>query len=81
MDGIDGIVSSCMIISITTSCIILKTNQNYLFLIGSLGAFIVWNWYPAKLFMGDIGSTFLATINIGLITCKQIPLLKLLDFY
>ena len=30
MDGIDGIVSSCMIISITTSCIILKTNQNYL---------------------------------------------------
>ena len=68
MDGIDGIVGSCMIISITTSCIILNIDQNYLFLIGSLASFILWNWYPAKLFMGDIGSTFLAAINIGIIS-------------
>ena len=68
MDGIDGIVGSCMIIAITTSCIVLQIDQNYLFLIGSLASFIVWNWYPAKLFMGDIGSTFLAAINIGIIT-------------
>ncbi len=68
MDGIDGIVGSCMIIALITSCLILKIDQNYLFLIGSLAAFIVWNWYPAKLFMGDIGSTFLAAINIGIIT-------------
>ena len=68
MDGIDGIVGSCMLIAITTSCIILQIDQNYLFLIGSLASFIVWNWYPAKLFMGDIGSTFLAAINIGIIS-------------
>ena len=67
MDGIDGIVGSCLMISIITSCIVLKIDQNYLFLIGSLASFIIWNWYPAKLFMGDIGSTFLAAINIGLI--------------
>ncbi len=67
MDGIDGIVAGCLIISIITSCIVLNINQNYLFLIGSLGSFIIWNWHPAKLFMGDIGSTFLAAINIGLI--------------
>ena len=35
--------------------------------LGSLLAFIAWNWYPAKIFMGDVGSTFLASINIGLI--------------
>ncbi len=67
MDGIDGIVGGCMIISITTSCIVLKMDQNYLFLIGSLASFIVWNWYPAKLFMGDIGSTFLAAVNLGIV--------------
>ena len=67
MDGIDGIVGSCMLISLITSCIVLEIDQNFLFLIGSLAAFIVWNWHPAKLFMGDIGSTFLAAINIGLI--------------
>ena len=67
MDGIDGIVGSCMLISLITSCIVLEIDQNFLFLIGSLAAFIVWNWHPAKLFMGDIGSTFLAAINIGII--------------
>ena len=67
MDGMDGIVASCLMISIITSCIVLNINQNYLFLLGSLGSFIIWNWHPAKLFMGDIGSTFLAAINIGLI--------------
>jgi len=67
MDGVDGIVAGCLIISIITSCIVLNINQNYLFLLGSLGSFIIWNWHPAKLFMGDIGSTFLAAINIGLI--------------
>ena len=67
MDGLDGLVSSCMLISISTTCFVLGIDQNFLFLIGSLIAFIFWNWFPAKIFMGDIGSTFLAAINIGLI--------------
>ena len=68
MDGIDGIVGSCMLIALITSCIILHIDQNYLFLIGSLASFIVWNWHPAKIFMGDIGSTYIAAINIGIIS-------------
>ncbi len=68
MDGIDGLVASCMLVSISTSCIILGINNNILFLLGSLLSFTIFNWQPAKLFMGDIGSTFLAAINIGLIT-------------
>jgi len=67
MDGLDGLVSSCMLISISTSCIVLGINNNILFLLGSLLSFTIYNWHPAKLFMGDIGSTFLAAINIGLI--------------
>ena len=67
MDGIDGLVSSCMLVSISTSCIILGIDNNILFLLGSLLSFTIFNWQPAKLFMGDIGSTFLAAMNIGLI--------------
>ena len=37
----------------------------FLPLIGSLIAFIPWNWSPAKLFMGDSGSTFLGAIYIS----------------
>ncbi len=67
MDGIDGLVCSCMLISISTSCIILGIDKNILFLLGSLLSFTIFNWQPAKLFMGDIGSTFLAAINIAII--------------
>ena len=68
MDGIDGLVSSCMLVSIATACFILGINNYVLILLGSLLSFIMLNWHPAKLFMGDTGSTFLAGINIGLIT-------------
>ena len=67
MDGIDGLISSCMLISILTCCTFLGIYQSYIILLGSLFAFIIWNWNPAKIFMGDIGSTFLAALNIGLI--------------
>ena len=68
MDGIDGLVGGTLFVSILTCCIFLKIGQPYLFLISSLAAFIIWNWRPAKIFMGDTGSTFLAAINIGLIS-------------
>ena len=68
MDGLDGLVSGCMFISIGASCIILEIGEPYILLLGSISAFIIWNWHPAKVFMGDVGSTFLAAINIGLIT-------------
>ncbi len=71
MDGIDGLVGGSLFISILASCIFLKIGQPYLFLIGSLAAFITWNWHPAKIFMGDTGSTFLAAVNIGLISLSN----------
>jgi len=30
--------------------------------VGSLLGFLFWNWSPAKVFMGDVGSTFLGAI-------------------
>lgn len=31
-------------------------------LLGAVGGFLYWNWYPAKIFMGDSGSNFLGFI-------------------
>jgi UDP-N-acetylmuramyl pentapeptide phosphotransferase/UDP-N-acetylglucosamine-1-phosphate transferase len=31
-------------------------------LVGALLGFLVWNWSPAKVFMGDVGSTFLGAV-------------------
>tara|TARA_Y100000589_G_scaffold331709_1_gene386491 strand:- start:1890 stop:2813 length:924 start_codon:yes stop_codon:yes gene_type:complete len=65
MDGIDGLVSGCMIIWFTT--ISLSGNQVYFVLVASLLGFITWNWCPAKIFMGDAGSTFLGLIVVAVI--------------
>ena len=51
--------------------ICLKIGQPYLLLLASLGSFLTWNWPPAKIFMGDTGSTFLAAINLGLISLSN----------
>ena len=36
-------------------------------LVGSLHGFLFWNWSPAKVFMGDVGSTFLGAVFAGLV--------------
>ena len=49
-------------------------------LIGSLSAFLIFNWNPAKIFMGDVGSTFLGALFAGLLlqTSDWIQSLQLL---
>jgi len=64
MDGIDGLVAGSMIFVILTSTMVL--NQNFYGLISALLAFLFWNWSPSKIFMGDVGSTFLG----GFIVCS-----------
>ena len=44
---------------------------------GCLG-FLVWNFYPAKVFMGDTGSLFLSGLVIALAFGTGIPLLVVL---
>ena len=63
MDGIDGLVAGGMLV---TFSFILNINFEYhlIFIIGSLIPFIYFNWCPSKVFMGDIGSTFLASLYL-----------------
>ena len=65
MDGIDGLVASCMSIIFLTFC--LKGDLNYLPILGALIGFLVLNWKPAKVFMGDSGSTFLGALYLSII--------------
>ena len=62
IDGLDGLLASCMIISIST----LSFEQPSLWpFVACLLGFIVFNWSPAKIFMGDAGSTFLGAVFVG----------------
>lgn len=66
MDGIDGLLISSFSVLLILSIFINK-NYAYLPLLGSTLVFSFWNWNPAKIFMGDCGSTFLGAILIGII--------------
>ena len=65
MDGSDGLVSGCMFILFIIINIKLDLNASIIILLGSLATFLYWNWSPAKIFMGDTGSTFLGIYFIG----------------
>ncbi len=60
MDGIDGIVAGSMIIILGSAAYL--SNGLLWPLIGGVIGFLFWNWSPSKVFMGDIGSTFLGAI-------------------
>lgn len=65
MDGIDGIAGLQGIISSLSYLILLYfwgVSEQFIFLYGILGSisgFLILNWPPAKIFMGDTGSSFL----------------------
>tara|TARA_B100000401_G_C52506378_1_gene577489 strand:- start:52 stop:567 length:516 start_codon:yes stop_codon:yes gene_type:complete len=64
MDGIDGIVCGCIIIIFIS----INGTFHYLFpAIGALTAFLIFNWQPSKIFMGDTGSLFLGSYLLTLI--------------
>lgn len=75
-DGIDGLASISVVISLTTYSIIAIVQKQFdillvcVAMIGGLLGFFVYNHKPAKIFMGDVGSLalggMLATISIAL---------------
>lgn len=62
MDGIDGMVAGCLAVAMTAAAIKLVAPWPIWALVGSLLGFLLWNWSPAKVFMGDVGSTFLGAV-------------------
>lgn len=67
MDGLDGIVAGVCVLQFSFLAIYFNQYE-WLILVFALLGFLYWNWSPAKIFMGDVGSTFLGgAIAIALI--------------
>ncbi len=56
MDGLDGLVAGTAFIQFVLFGSLLRQPIWWL-LAGAVAGFLVWNWAPAKMFMGDAGST------------------------
>ena len=65
IDGIDGLVTGTMLVLISTSALLL--DSSFILLSGSLLGFLYWNWHPAKIFLGDVGSTYLGTFYLWIL--------------
>ena len=72
MDGLDGLVASVSTLQLTFLAFYLQ-QPIFLLLSGAILGFLYWNWSPAKIFMGDAGSTVLgASIAIALLNTDNI---------
>jgi len=84
MDGIDGIVA-VEVICISVSALVIGAIPEGSFvgiLLGILAAstlgFLVWNWPPAKIFLGDVGSGFVGFVLATMaIVCSQMAIMPL----
>ncbi len=79
-DGLDGLASGVLLICLCAFLVISKSLLNEFLaiyiaiLLGSVGAFLYFNTYKARLWLGDVGSLSLgaALAVIGLMTGKEI---------
>ncbi|MDD5035681.1 MAG: glycosyltransferase family 4 protein [Methylococcaceae bacterium] len=66
MDGIDGIAGAETVFVTTAGAVLSGFSQEAgmaaAMLAAATAGFLVWNWPPAKIFMGDVGSGFLGFI-------------------
>ena len=82
-DGIDGLCSSVTLTSAAAMIVIAFMRNNLgagvvaAALAGACAGFLVWNWNPAKVFMGDTGSIFLGGIVVALAYAVDCPLILL----
>lgn len=77
MDGLDGLVASVTALQLAFLAVYLQQPIWWL-LVAALLGFLWWNWSPAKIFMGDVGSTVLgASVAIALIAPTTDPIRSL----
>ena len=68
LDGLDGLVAGCMAVALAAAALRLNAPPAALWpLVGALLGFLVWNWSPARVFMGDVGSTFLGAVYAAVV--------------
>ena len=83
-DGIDGLASGITaVVSLFLTVMAVWTQQAGMGLVsaalfGAVCAFLIYNHYPAKVFMGDTGSLFLGGIVMGALFQMKEPLLLFL---
>ncbi|MCI8651064.1 MAG: phospho-N-acetylmuramoyl-pentapeptide-transferase [Oscillospiraceae bacterium] len=83
-DGLDGLSSSVTIpVAVFFTAITARWGQDELTLVsaallGGLLGFLLYNHYPAKVFMGDTGSLFLGGMVCGLAFATDMPLVLIL---
>jgi len=76
MDGIDGLAAAEAFVVASAGALLLAARGAPLALVALLVAaaaagFLVWNWPPARLFMGDVGSGFLGYSFGGLALASE----------
>ncbi len=83
-DGVDGLcasVSGVFSLSIAIIAVLRRSFGVSLFaacLLGALCGYLIWNWNPAKVMMGDFGSMFLGGAVVALCYALDMPWLILL---
>lgn len=78
MDGIDGIATAeLLFVNVMSLFLVINSNDQLIGLISSIllfsgAGFLVWNWPPAKIFLGDVGSNFIGFVLgiVALISMK-----------
>ncbi len=82
-DGIDGLASSVTFV-VMLAYVIAAGVLNYFHLAvyaaavaGGCAGFLLWNFHPAKVFMGDTGSMYLGGAVTALAFCMSLPELLL----
>jgi UDP-N-acetylmuramyl pentapeptide phosphotransferase/UDP-N-acetylglucosamine-1-phosphate transferase len=65
MDGLDGLVALCGVV--------LMASAGLWPVAGALLGFLAWNWSPAKVFMGDVGSTWIGAVFAGMVLQQPGP--------
>jgi Fuc2NAc and GlcNAc transferase len=76
MDGIDGLAATEAFTVSAAGALLLADSSSPLALVALLVAaaaagFLLWNWPPARLFMGDVGSGFLGYIFGGMALASE----------
>ena len=83
-DGIDGLSSSVTVPVMVFFAAAAMVRERFdlallpAALVAGLIAYLCYNWYPAKVFMGDTGSLFLGGVVCGLAFALDMPLILIL---
>ena len=83
-DGVDGLSSSVTIPVMVFFAAAAMAKQRFdlallpACLVGGLAAYLLYNWHPAKVFMGDTGSLFLGGVVCALAFALDMPLILIL---